>query len=438
MTYSKKPRFNINFILQETGLKADTVRAWERRYQIPQPERSKGGHRLYSEYDLHTLIWLMDRQNDGMRIGQAAAYWHEQSSEGLDPLASVLEPENIANNPLVSTQNATLEDLQTSWLEHSFQFNEIASEQILSLAFAQYPVQTVCTELILPGLGKVGDLWANDEISVQQEHFISEVTVRKLQTLISTAPHPTHNQSILIANPPGEHHVIILLMLTLLLKNRGWQVIYLGGNVPNADLLKTVNLSKIDLVILSASRLITSTALKDTINLLLSNGTPAAYGGWIFSQSERLAESFPGLYLGNDLCQSINTVEDFLNNPKPLPSGSKRDESSEKLAEELKKAEPQIIQTINDNMLAESMIFEPDIINTATRDLIADITAALNLGNIDHTLINLDWISNLITNRNFPNTALQTYLSVFSQAIEKHMGTEAQRIIRMINNHSLR
>jgi len=376
MTYSKKPRFNINFILQETGLKADTVRAWERRYQIPQPERSKGGHRLYSEYDLHTLIWLMDRQNDGMRIGQAAAYWHEQSSEGLDPLASVLEPENIANNPLVSTQNATLEDLQTSWLEHSFQFNEIASEQILSLAFAQYPVQTVCTELILPGLGKVGDLWANDEISVQQEHFISEVTVRKLQTLISTAPHPTHNQSILIANPPGEHHVIILLMLTLL--------------------------------------------------------------GWIFSQSERLAESFPGLYLGNDLCQSINTVEDFLNNPKPLPSGSKRDESSEKLAEELKKAEPQIIQTINDNMLAESMIFEPDIINTATRDLIADITAALNLGNIDHTLINLDWISNLITNRNFPNTALQTYLSVFSQAIEKHMGTEAQRIIRMINNHSLR
>lgn len=438
MVYSKKPRFNISYILQETGLKADTVRAWERRHGLPQPERSTGGHRLYSEYDLHILIWLLNRQNDGMRIGQAAAYWHEQVGEGLDPLAAELESEDIAINPLTSAQNDTLEELRGKWLEHSFQFNERASEQILSLAFAQYPVQTVCTELILPGLENVGDLWAKGEISVQQEHFISEIAVRKLNTLISAAPNPTHNQSILIANPPGEHHVIMLLMMTLLLKNRGWQVIYLGGNVPHANLLNTVKLSKIDLVILSASRLVTSSALKELTNLLLKNGTPVAYGGWIFSQSEKLVQEFPGLYLGNDLCESVNKVEDFLNNPIPVPSGSVQNKSSEKLEEKLRKTEPQIVQIITESMLAENRDFEPDVVITATRDFIADISAALSLGNIDHALINLEWISKLIADRKFPTTVLHTYFSIFTKSIEKLLGTEAQPIINMINDHSLR
>ena len=86
ITLSKKPRYNLNLVVQKTGLKADTIRAWERRYQLPQPARSSGGHRLYSDYDIQLIKWLQDRQDEGMRISQAVDYWHELYSSGENPL----------------------------------------------------------------------------------------------------------------------------------------------------------------------------------------------------------------------------------------------------------------------------------------------------------------------------------------------------------------
>jgi DNA-binding transcriptional MerR regulator len=55
------PTFNLKAVLKETGLKPDTLRAWERRYGLPQPERSPGGHRLYSQRDIDIIKWLMTR-----------------------------------------------------------------------------------------------------------------------------------------------------------------------------------------------------------------------------------------------------------------------------------------------------------------------------------------------------------------------------------------
>ena len=57
--YSTTPAFNLKVVLKETGLGADTLRAWERRYGLPVPNRSAGGHRLYSQSDIETIKWLM-------------------------------------------------------------------------------------------------------------------------------------------------------------------------------------------------------------------------------------------------------------------------------------------------------------------------------------------------------------------------------------------
>ena len=54
------PTYNLKAVVQETGLKPDTLRAWERRYGIPEPDRTGGGHRLYSQHDINTLKWLLD------------------------------------------------------------------------------------------------------------------------------------------------------------------------------------------------------------------------------------------------------------------------------------------------------------------------------------------------------------------------------------------
>ena len=71
MALSKTPIYNLKVVLKETGLKPDVLRAWERRYGIPTPERSQGGHRLYSEFDIALLKWLVVRQNSIPHSGNA-------------------------------------------------------------------------------------------------------------------------------------------------------------------------------------------------------------------------------------------------------------------------------------------------------------------------------------------------------------------------------
>lgn len=61
----RTPTFNLKAVVQETGIKPDTLRAWERRYGLPEPDRSTGGHRLYSQRNIDTLRWLIARQEEG-------------------------------------------------------------------------------------------------------------------------------------------------------------------------------------------------------------------------------------------------------------------------------------------------------------------------------------------------------------------------------------
>ncbi len=66
MTNDDTPIYNLKAVVQETGLKPDTLRAWERRYgSLPEPNRTGGGHRLYSQQDINTLKWLLARQDEG-------------------------------------------------------------------------------------------------------------------------------------------------------------------------------------------------------------------------------------------------------------------------------------------------------------------------------------------------------------------------------------
>src|ERR671929_2299579 len=68
---STSPIFNTKAVARETGVPADTFRAWERRYGVPRPQRTPGGHRLYSERDIAIIRWLRDRTDEGMNISHA-------------------------------------------------------------------------------------------------------------------------------------------------------------------------------------------------------------------------------------------------------------------------------------------------------------------------------------------------------------------------------
>ncbi len=80
---STLPIFNLKAVVKETGIKPDTLRAWERRYGMPAPQRTTGGHRLYSQRDVDLLHWLLARQAEGMSISRAVEMWENREQRSV-------------------------------------------------------------------------------------------------------------------------------------------------------------------------------------------------------------------------------------------------------------------------------------------------------------------------------------------------------------------
>ncbi|MEE9508178.1 MAG: MerR family transcriptional regulator, partial [Anaerolineales bacterium] len=136
---SDTPTYNLRAVVQETGLKADTLRAWERRYGLPVPKRSEGGHRLYSRRDIEILKWLVARIAEGLSISRAVELWRNLQAEGEDPVADLLLSPLGQSQPTVDS-GSSLDELREAWLKACLSFNERTAKSVIAQAFAIFPV----------------------------------------------------------------------------------------------------------------------------------------------------------------------------------------------------------------------------------------------------------------------------------------------------------
>jgi DNA-binding transcriptional MerR regulator len=114
---SKTPAYNLKVVIRETGLKADTLRAWERRYGLPNPQRTPGGHRLYSQYDIEMIKWLIERQKEGLRINRAVQLWQSFKQQDQDPLQMM--PKSGTRQPATGGEllsGVTLDEIREQWI----------------------------------------------------------------------------------------------------------------------------------------------------------------------------------------------------------------------------------------------------------------------------------------------------------------------------------
>lgn len=255
MNADTTPTFNMKVVVQETGLKPDTLRAWERRYGMPNPKRTSGGHRLYSQFEIDMLKWLIARQDEGVSISRAIDMWQQHLENDENPLEAVpLEP---TEEPIyTSMAGASIETMRKSWMEACLKFDERAAQFILAQAFAMFPMETVCFDLLQRSLTEIGLGWYEGRVSVQQEHFGSALAIRQLEALLAAMSTAARSLGrVLVACPPLEQHTFSPLVITLMLRRRGWDVVYLGANVPVEQLGATVNSIQPELVIISAQTL---------------------------------------------------------------------------------------------------------------------------------------------------------------------------------------
>lgn len=415
------PIFNLKAVLKETGLGADTLRAWERRYGIPSPQRTPGGHRLYSEYDIAVIKWLVARQNDGLSISRAVEMWREQSAEGNDPLESMpaTRPGGFAAEAGYFLPETGLDSLRAQWLAACLDFNEAAAEQTLNQAFSLYPIETVCTGLLARGLTEIGVLWHENRASVQQEHFASGLAMRRLDALMAAAPAPSRPHTLVVGCPANEWHTFGGLLLALFLRRRGLNVVYLGANVPQDRFRETLAAIQPTLVVLVSQQLRTAANLQQAAGLLSAHGATVVYGGRIFSIQPGLKESIPGHYLGDSLEEAIERIESLLvsraDAPRPVPPSNKHLTTLNTFIVK----RPLIENSVNEQL--QPFGIRPEHFASANIFLGDNIAAALQLGSLNFIDTELDWLETLIKANHLPTQAVSAYLKTYASTVASHI-----------------
>jgi len=427
------PTYNLKAVVQETGLKPDTLRAWERRYGLPEPQRTESGHRLYSQNDINLLKWLIARQEEGLSISRAVELWRRIQTEQSDPFQTIAGQMTIqARPPLVAPGNLrekelptegrhdTIAQLRQAWIDSCLKFDEQTAERIVTQAFSLFPVEKVCVELLQKGLSTVGDGWYQGNITVQQEHFASALAVRRLEALLTATPAPTRAGRILVGCPPEEVHTFIPLMLALLLRRRGWDVIFLGANIPQQDFILTTQTAKPQLVVLTAQLLFTAASLRELAELFYEARMPMAYGGMIFTQLPTLQRAISGHYLGNTLDYAVEQIEGLMAAPRlpfqATPLSQQYEVALQHFRLHQALIESNVWQTLSESGISYSLLRKANI------NFSRDIIAALSLGNIQFLSPDLVWLRGLLINHyQMPEGQIYTYLAAYLQAVRAQL-----------------
>lgn len=434
MSASNEPTFNLKLVIRETGLKPDTLRAWERRYGLPDPQRTEGGHRLYSRRDIEMLKWLMARQDEGVSISRAVNLWQSLEAEGKDPLLehltfdSGVEEERFTP---ISLTGDVLSQLREQWVQACMAFDEKRARDILNQAFALYSPEHVCFAILQTGLHEIGEGWFRGQITVQQEHFASALALQRLQALLLASPPPTRPERILVGCAPEDDHTFSPLLIAFLLRRQGWDALYLGANVPVAQMERTIETTHPDLVVMSAQMLGTAANLLDMAQMLRPRRIPLAYGGRIFNHIPALRERIPGHFLGQEMDKIPQVISRLLNGRPLPPAVIPVDEDYQRALVQFTRHQP-LIEAHLWHTAVEMGMPQGELVQ-ANQNMAKHIKAALKLGDLNFISNDLRWLSDLLFNYEIPHEWLSRYLVAYGEAINKEINGQGRPILKWLS-----
>jgi DNA-binding transcriptional MerR regulator len=308
--YSKEPKYTIKVLSERTGVRPVTLRAWERRYDLLEPDRLDNNYRLYSERDIEIIRWVTHRLDEGLTISNAVREYRNLRETGIwpDALPSVIAPERT-KAPQFPPQ-VYAEKLFTALTAH----NEAQAKEIISNVQSMFELKTILFEIFTPCLYEIGEAWYRGEIRIATEHFASAFIRGILLNLLQAFPIYSAAPTILIGCAPEEDHEIAPLMLSVLLRREGYQVEFLGADLPLDDLVFYAEDASPDMIILSAGSERPGRALLRLPAMLKKLKKPPllGVGGRYFNENPSARQQMEEYFLGNALDDSIQRVHDLL------------------------------------------------------------------------------------------------------------------------------
>lgn len=244
-----RPRHPIQVVARRTGLSADVIRAWERRYRAVSPERTQIGRRLYSDHDIDRLALLRRAIHAGRRIGDVAQLSHAELARLVagDTTAAAQAP----GAPGQATASAATEKHVDTCVRAVIAMRPDILESALASAAVAFSQPIVLEEIVAPLLQYIGEQCRVGSLRSSQEHAAS-VVIRAFLSQLLTGTHAASNAPvILVGSPMGQNHELGALMAAVAAASEGWKVIYLGPNLPADEIAYAANQTGARVVALS-------------------------------------------------------------------------------------------------------------------------------------------------------------------------------------------
>jgi DNA-binding transcriptional MerR regulator len=215
-----KNTFSIKDLENLSGIKAHTIRIWEKRYDVLQPMRTDTNIRLYSLESLQKLLNITLLHDYGYKISKISTFSDEKITEMIRDVISNKNAKNHAVNAFKMAMMNFDQELFSNtynWLQEEKSFKEIFHQ------------------VFIPLMEEIGLLWQTDTITPAHEHFISCLILKKILVNIEKveANKSINNSKVYVLSLPlNEIHELGLMYLHYEIVSKGYKVVYLGESMP--------------------------------------------------------------------------------------------------------------------------------------------------------------------------------------------------------------
>lgn len=247
-------QYSIKELEKLSGIKAHTIRIWEKRYGLIAPQRTDTNIRYYSDTDLKKLINVSLLNGHGIKISAIARMDEDDLHDKVLQLSESINATEVHIDRLI-----------TGMLD----LNEAGFDADLKILEDRFGFEYTVTEIVYPFLQKIGLLWQTGHITPAHEHFIANLIRQRLIVATAGLPIPSDSRPrAILYLPEHELHEIALLFYHYLARKHGLKTFYLGQSVPYEDLKVIYNTHRPHFLITTFTSSPSPQALNDYLHLL--------------------------------------------------------------------------------------------------------------------------------------------------------------------------